>query len=350
MAGSIKDTAPVTIRDVGFVSARLSVIVSTLGNYETLARVLRGFGEQTADRDDFEVLVVMDAADPQPEEVNRAIDASGIRHVRHLTGPQPGLSANRNTGLEEARSPLLLFTDNDTIPHSDLVARHLSWHESYPEPEVGVQGHVRWSPEIPVTTFMRWLDMGTQFDFATIQGVDAGWGRFAGANVSVKATFARSVGPFDQEHFPYGYEDLDWAYRASQLGFRLLYDKKAVVDHFREMTLEFWQKRSRRVAFAERTFHALHPEVAPWFYGIFCEARKAPPARGRGIALAPYIPAWVPWIGRRVWRSVDMAYKQAIAPHFLAAWEEWTEDYSGGPDLTEFADGNPGGSSPAGPK
>jgi hypothetical protein len=211
---------------------------------------------------------------------------------------------------------------------------------------------VRWSREIEITTFMRWLDMGTQFDFANIKQVDAGWGRFVGANVSVKRSFIERVGDFDQEHFPYGYEDTDWACRASKLGFRLMYNRRAVVDHLRPMTLEFWKKRARRVAAAEYVFTTLHPELPPWFHGIFTGVSSLPPSRGRGIALAPHVPRWVPWLGPRVWASVDLTYKQALAPHFLSAWDEAVAAgrRSAQLDLSEFAPGNSSDSSPGGPK
>ena len=182
----------------------------------------------------------------------------------------------------------MLFTDNDTIPHPDLVAEHLDWHASHPEEEIAVLGHVRWAPEIEVTTFMQWLDRGIQFDYPNIRGTEAGWGRFYGANVSVKRAFAERVGDFDEERLPYGYEDLDWSYRASRLGLRVLYNRRAVVDHLREMTLEFWKRRAARVAVSERAFTRLHPELEPWFHRLFTDAAAQPPASGRGLRLAPF--------------------------------------------------------------
>ncbi len=330
---------------------RLSIVISTLGNYPTLARVLDGYSAQSVPQGSFEVVVVTDAADPQPDAVERAIGTRRFR-VRRITGPVPGLSANRNAGWRAAAAPLVMFTDNDTIPVPPLVSEHLEWHRRFPEEETGVLGRVRWAPELEVTTFMRWLDMGTQFDFASIKGVDAGWGRFVGANVSLKRSFVARVGDFDQEHLPYGYEDTDWAYRASKLGFRLVYNRRALVDHLRPMTLGFWKNRARRVAAAEYAFSRLHPELPSWFHRIFSAASTMPPARGRGIRLAPYVPRGVPWLGPRVWASVDIAYKQALAPHFLAAWDEAAAGGEGRahPDLSEFASARSLGSSPGGPK
>jgi len=317
---------------------RLSVVLSTLGNYETLEKVLDGYARQSTRADDFEVVLAMDAAEPEPESVRRAIGTRPYR-VNLIQGARPGLSENRNAGYRAAAAPLVLFTDNDTIPVKRMVAEHLSWHERYPDEATAVLGKVRWAPQLKVTTFMRWLDTGIQFDFANIAGVEAGWGRFVGANVSLKRSFVFRVGDFDQEHFPYGYEDTDWAYRANKLGFRLKYNRRAVVDHLRPMTPEFWQKRARRVAASEHMYTALHPEMPPWFFTKFSAAAAAPRARGRGIRLAPFVPRWVPWLGPRVWGSVDMFYKQALAPSFLDAWEEAERIGArpSGPDLSEFS-------------
>lgn len=335
----------------GATEPELSVVISTFGNYDVLERVLDGYSCQDATPGSFEVVVVADAADPDLDAVERAIGERPYP-VRRISGTMPGLSANRDAGWRAARSPLVLFTDNDTIPVRRLVSEHLRWHARHDGEEMGVLGHVRWARELDVTTFMRWLDTGIQFNFANLEPGEVPWGAFAGANVSLKRAFVERVGDFDQEHFPYGYEDTDWAYRASKLGMRLFYNRRAVVDHLRPMTLEFWKKRARRVAAAEYQFTQLHPELTPWFHRVFTDVKEMPPARGRAIKVARFVPRRTPWIGPRVWKMVDIAYKQAVAPHFLAAWDEAAAggQASAAPDLSEFDSANSGGSRPGGPK
>lgn len=319
----------------------ISVVISTLGSHETLAEVIAGYRGQAAPIDSFEVVVVADAAEPDIEAVREAIGEPPFS-VRQLRGDVPGLSANRNVGWRAARAPLVLFTDNDTIPWPELISEHLRSHEVHPEEHVGVVGLVRWDPRLRVTTFMRWLDTGIQFDFANMREGDVGWGRFCGANVSLKRAFVEKVGAFDQDHFPYGYEDTDWAYRASKLRFQLHFNPDAGVDHLREMTLDFWKKRVRRVAMAERQFSAMYPETKPWFHSIFTAAARQPPARGRAARLASLVPRRARWVGPIVWQSVDARYKQELAPYFLSAWDN-AESSTGlprQPDLAEWgADG-----------
>lgn len=329
----------------------LSVVISTFGNYTGLARVLDGYERQEAPPGSFEVLVVVDQADPEPQRVDALISDRSYP-LRQLTGPRRGLSANRNAGVAAAVAPLVLFTDNDTIPSPQLVSEHLAWHRENPQEEVGVVGHVRWAREIKVTPFMHWLDHGVQFDYPNIQGIEAGWGRFYGANSSAKRSLVERVGGYDEERLPYLYEDLDFGYRASKLGFRVLYNRRAEVEHLRTMDLEFWQQKVRRLARVERAFVDKHPEIPPYFYEMFSRAAELPPARGRGRGLIRIVPRDFPWLGRRAWRSADLYYRQALAPGFLEAWDSGEPaEPSEGPVAPYLLDpAHSGGSSPGGPK
>ena len=300
----------------------LSIVLSTLGNYEVLRRVLDAYERQTAAPGTFEILVVADRMDPDPAAVDAAVGTRPYP-VRRLTGEIPGLSSNRNSGWRAAAAPVVLFTDNDTIPVPEFVEEHLALHRRHPEEEVAVVGHVRWSPELRLTPFMRWLDEGIQFDYGSIQGTEASWAHLYGANGSMKRALVERVGGYDEERLPYLYEDLDFAYRASKHGLRVLYNPRALVDHLRPgMTLEFWREKARRMAASERAFVAIHPEMEPWFFNKFSAAARRPPVRGRGAKLAPFVPEGTPWLGPRVWKAARQYYWQELARPFLEAWEE----------------------------
>jgi GT2 family glycosyltransferase len=303
------------------VDAALSIVIPSFGNAAGLGRVLDGCSAQEAAPGGYEVIVVIDRGDPDPEAALAAIGERGHR-VRALRGAEPGASANRNAGWRAATAPLVLFIDNDTVPSPALVAEHLEWHRRHPGDEVAVLGHVRWAQDVEVTPFMHWLDHGMQFDFPNIEGTEAGWGRFYSANVSVKRALLERLGGFDSERLPYGYEDLDFAYRASKRGLRVLYNRRAIVEHERSYDLEFFKQRVRRIAFAEHEFIRKHPELEPWFKRMFEHARALEPAKGRGRALIRRVPRSFPLLGAAVWTSADLYYRQALARDFLDAWAE----------------------------
>jgi GT2 family glycosyltransferase len=299
---------------------QLTVVLSTLGNYPVLRRVLDGYERQDAPAEHFELLVVADKAEPDLEAVRAAIGRRPYG-VRLLSGTIPGLSANRNVGWRAAQAPIVLFTDNDTIPVAQLISEHLAWHRRFPGDEVAVVGMVRWARGLQVTPFMRWLDHGVQFDFGSIQGDEASWAHLYGANASVKHRMLERVGGYDEQRLPYLYEDLDWGYRAREHGLRVMLNRRAIVDHWRPMSIEVWQSRAPMLAAAEWRFSQLHPDCEPWFQPMFADAVRWPKVSNRGARLARFVPMRTPWLGTAVWGRAGLYWRQQIAPHFLAAWD-----------------------------
>ena len=298
---------------------RLSIVIPTTRG-RPLTRVLARLAAQTMPAETFEVIVVADAREGDPDAVATEVGERPFA-VRTLAARVPGASAARNVGWNAAEAPLVLFMGDDTLAAPGLVGEHLAWHEEHPEETVGVLGHVRWADEIQVTPFMRWLDSGIQFDFSSIAGVEAGWGRLYTANVSLKRSMLARVGGFDED-LPFLYEDLDLGKRMAEHGFTLLYNRAAEVEHLHPVTLEGFRPRVALTARMERLFVAKHPDVPPYFLRIYRTAARQAPARGRGVRLARFVGPRVPWLGPRVWTSVDAYYRQALAPTFLAAWEE----------------------------
>ena len=305
----------------------ISVVIPTLGRRpEVLGRALGCLERQSAGREDFEVIVVGDAAGEAadlPAGLPTDPPTAAAAGARTLRAARPGASAARNHGWRAATAPLVLFLDDDVLADPGLVAEHLAAHAADPRPQLAVLGDVRWADELRRTPFMRWLDEGIQFDYGRLEdGQDAGWGRFYTANLSVKRELLERVGGFDEERFPFGYEDLDLGLRAHRdAGLELRYSRAASAQHLHQPRLVQWRTRVARIAASERRFVERHPEVEPHFLGRFGAASRAAPARGLSARLASVVPVWVPWLGPRAKASADAVFAQDLAPRFLAAWE-----------------------------
>jgi GT2 family glycosyltransferase len=152
----------------------------------------------------------------------------------------------------------------------------------------------------------------------------AAWWHFYTANVSVKRALLEQVDGFDEVEFPFHYEDLELARRmdAAVGGLRVHYRRDADVEHLHPTTVEDWRARLRGIAAAERRFVARYPEARPYFFELFSAALGAPRARGWSAKLAPFVGRSVPWLGPRVWGSVDAYYSQLLAPDFLQGWSD----------------------------
>jgi glycosyltransferase involved in cell wall biosynthesis len=230
------------------------------------------------------------------------------------------VSAARNTGWRAARAPLVLFIGDDILGVPELLAEHLAWHEARGGPDVGVLGHVRWAPELRVTPFMRWLDQGIQFAYGTIDRDEATWGHFYTSNISVPRALLEEIGGFDEERFPFLYEDLDVGYRLYERGFRLLYNRRALGDHLHPTTIEDYRRRVAATAPAERRWVEHRPEMPAYFHDLFADAAGRPRAYGPGRALLAHVSPEGSRLGRLAWESADIYYRQQLAPAYLAAW------------------------------
>jgi GT2 family glycosyltransferase len=212
----------------------------------------------------------------------------------------------------------VLFVGDDILAAPGLVEAHLARHRAHPEGEVAVLGRVEWARELRVTPFMRWLERGVQFEFGGIEGEEAGWGRFYTSNASVKRAALEACGGFDEDAFPFHYEDLDLARRA---GLRVLWAPDAIGEHVHPQTLEGQRARIEWIAAAERRFVERYPDVRPHFREALLPSLASEPGRGWGARLAGVVPERVPVVGPAVWRRADLWWRQQLATAFRSGWE-----------------------------
>jgi GT2 family glycosyltransferase len=312
---------------------RISVVIPTYRRHDALARTLAALERQTVGAEAFEVIVVDDPVDDDPDAVGRAVaPARRPFAIRHLHRVGHGVSAARNAGWRAAHAQLVMFLGDDILASPRLIEEHLAWHERRGGEAVGVLGLVRWAAELPDTPFMRWLDRGMQFDYPAIGGEEASWFNFYTSNVSVPRAALEQIGGFDEERFPFLYEDLDVGYRLSrQLGFRLLYNRAAEAEHLHRTTIDEWRRRMAATATAERAWVRYRPEMPAYFHDRFADAAALPPARGRGRHLLRWVAPELPVIGPRAWHSADLYYRQQLAGAFL---DQWRHDAAEAPVAT----------------
>mgnify|MGYP003640245909 CR=1 FL=1 len=207
---------------------RLSVIIPHFNQPDLLAKCLDALGPQTGGPEGggwslAEILVCDNGsgADKRPEPVcdGRAL----VRVIDAAATPGPGHARNR--GVEAAAAPLLVFTDADTVPAPDWLARVAACFGVDPAPDV-LGGDIRILRADPARpTAIEAYE--AVFSFRARDYVERD--RYAAtANMAAtKAAFAR-VGPFGGIDIA---EDHDWGRRASAAGLALRYDPGPMVAH-----------------------------------------------------------------------------------------------------------------------
>jgi glycosyltransferase involved in cell wall biosynthesis len=225
-------------------SLRLSVILPTYNRANILKRTLEAYKNQINQDRIVEILVVDDGSvDETAQVVSQAAECSTTR-IRHLGQENKGLGAARNHGIREATGEIVLFGDDDIIPAPNMVAEHLAWHEKYSEPAIAVVGAVPWSPEVRPTPLMKWWGLnGLHFNENEVY-----WPAGLYCNTSVKLTFLKDNGIFDERIRHYGYEDVELSYRLVKKGFRMLYNPQCVGYHYKRVTFNDMCRRAHIMA------------------------------------------------------------------------------------------------------
>lgn len=113
-----------TLRPVGRLGLRLSVIVTTYNQPRALALVLAGLGRQSLQ--DFEVLIADDGSDPETAALIAEHSARAPFAIRHVWHPDEGFRkcAISNQAIQAAGGDYLIFFDGDCVPLRGCLEIH----------------------------------------------------------------------------------------------------------------------------------------------------------------------------------------------------------------------------------
>jgi glycosyltransferase involved in cell wall biosynthesis len=210
---------------------KLSVVMPCHNRLNALNLTLDSLTNQTFPAEDFEVIVVDQASTDGSRQL--VLGYKTPFTLRLLEQDQKyGISVARNAGIAAAHSNLILILDADLIADPHLLESHYTFHLK--NPDALLCGRVK--PYFPAyQTYTEevanpddGLDRGPEIeDLPFYQG-------FGGHMVLTKIAFQK-IGPFDPRMV--GYEDIDFAQRAIQSGYKIFNNPQAVSFHNHSRTI-----------------------------------------------------------------------------------------------------------------
>ncbi|SCL48883.1 Glycosyltransferase, catalytic subunit of cellulose synthase and poly-beta-1,6-N-acetylglucosamine synthase [Micromonospora citrea] len=195
----------------------ISIVVPTLGR-PSLAALLDALAAQVGELPDPEILLVDDRRESTDE---LAVPEALAAYAKVLTGPGAGPAAARNVGWRAARSPWIVFLDDDVVPAPDW-ARRLLADLRVGDLVGGVQGRVH----VPLPEHRR----PTDWERGTAGLAEGEW---ITADMAYRRDALADAGGFD-ERFPRAYrEDAELAHRVRRVGWDLVRGERAVTHPVR---------------------------------------------------------------------------------------------------------------------
>lgn len=220
------------------------MIVPAYNAGKTIERCLASLVEQNINRSDYEVIVVDDGSTDSTSDLIKKFD------VTYIYQKNKGPAAARNHGAKTAKGKIILFTDSDCVPQNNWIEEMT---KPFSDPSViAVKGAYRTNQKSMTARFSQ-LEFEERFDMLkkaeSIDMIDT-------YSAAFRKDIFWSVNGFD-EFFPVANnEDTELSYKLSGMGYKMVFNPKAVVCHLnhpdsikRYARLKFWRGYWRMVVY-----------------------------------------------------------------------------------------------------
>lgn len=217
-------------------------------NTETIDISVQAILQQLSNND--ELIVVLDNAPPHIEEKIRNINSDRITVL--FSVKNGNRSSNRNLGFEHAKNGFIMFVDGDMLLEEDCINKFRAiWAE---EPRACICGNVQGMQYEYGQIKFRYRDISLEEKYESSDGRNSlmhdkrlidfrygildeinnnklNWLYWYSAYCGVPAAIFKEAGQFDENLIGWGAEDVDLAYRLSQIA-PIVYDTSIYALHF----------------------------------------------------------------------------------------------------------------------
>lgn len=114
------------------METEISVAICTFDRCDLLRQCLDGLASQTIASERMQVIVVDNNSSDETPEVARAF-AGRLPRLDYVFESTQGLSKARNTALEAARTPIIIYIDDDAVPEPDWAEKFIEAFDRHPD-------------------------------------------------------------------------------------------------------------------------------------------------------------------------------------------------------------------------
>jgi O-antigen biosynthesis protein len=215
-----------------FPAPEVTLVIPVHDSPELTERCLRAILHST-DEITYEVVVVDDTADLETKALLEVVD--GIRTI--VNEENLGFLRTINRGASVARGRFLVLMNNDTEPQRGWLRTLVDRAESsddigivtpkfvFPDGGLLEAGGIVWREGVAYNYGRGSNAAAPEFNY--VRDVDYG----SAAALLVRSEVWEATGGFDERYIPIYWEDTDLCFAARELGWRVVYEPKAVVIH-----------------------------------------------------------------------------------------------------------------------
>lgn len=241
---------------------KLSIVISTYNNSNSLIRTLESVVAQDADRSLWECIVVNNnCTDDTALRVSQFIEEHNSVNIKLVEEPKQGLSFARNCGIAKSTGEIIAFIDDDETINKEFVSAYIDLFDSHGAFVAAGALKVcydsqrpKWMSHYTEKMIANPLDLGKEIVTITSSITPAG------GNMAFNREIFRLYGGFDTNlgrkgDSLLGGEENDIFARVRNLGERISYNPNAIAYHHiadSKLTPEYFDKLSYSVGVSKR--------------------------------------------------------------------------------------------------
>lgn len=237
------------------MSILVSVVMPTYNRKKVLEQTLLAYDRQSFSPEEFEVIVIDDGSSDGTEEMVLRLKVSyPLIYIKQIN---QGSAVARNTGVKKARGEVILFVDDDGLPHIDFVKEHYLAHQK--KERIIVRGPIINTSclEVRDREILPWLHFSMNF--------------FCTANVSIKMKSFLETGFFDPRFRRR--QDAEYGVRLRKIGIRRIFNLRAIVYHYKprmsvESICQWAVEEGKNAAFLFYTHPNIRMKLATGMYWL----------------------------------------------------------------------------------
>lgn len=155
-----------------------------------------------------------------------------------------------NRGFRVAENELVFLINNDVAPHQDCLEHLLPHFQDQRVFAVGCLEYETKLGEIGGRNKL-WFERGMFLHSRHEEFVAGETAWASGGSAMFRKSVFNKIGGFDRRYYPAYWEDIDLSFQARKLGYSILFEPKAKVDHNHETTNQsvFGQNQVDRISF-----------------------------------------------------------------------------------------------------
>ncbi len=261
---------------------KISVVIGTYNQQDSLKTVLGSFTKQTLPASEFEIVVVDSSSTDGTAQMVRSLSLP--YQLNYFRLENKGKAYARNQGVAQAKAEVILLTDADMVADPELLTQHVALQDKYGDVAIeGVTLNLKkelsaeeLTPDSP--------DVEPYIKQKLKPEQKLKWAYFLSGNLSIRKQTLIKAGTFDENFSVYGWDDIELGYRLHKMKIPLIYGPKAINYHFHFVTDQDMLKRKYNMGKSAAYFYKKHPNfeikmflgINPLAMGIFYLLKSFP--------------------------------------------------------------------------